>query len=215
MLDAGYWRGSSTLVVGPAGSGKTLMGLHFVLCGAELGEPGLIATLQENPSQLERMAQGFGWSLDAEGVELMYRSAVDIYADEWVYEVLALIERSKARRLLIDSLDDLRRGAADGNRFREFLYSLLQRCARADVSVLLTMETLDLYGIERLSTEGISNLSDNVILLQYLRGDSRVKRGMTVLKSRASRHDPAIREFEITSEGFTLGETFPVEQDLG
>ena len=215
MLDTGFWRGSSTLVVGPAGSGKTLMGLHFILRGAELGEPGVIATLQENPSQLERTAQGFGWSLDREEIQLMYRSPVDLYTDEWVHAVFSLVERTQARRLMIDSLDDLRRASGESNRFREFLYSLIQRMARADVSVLMMMETLDLYGIARLSTDGISNLSDNVILLQYLRGESQIKRAVTVLKSRASGHDPEIRQFDITTEGFALGDAFGTEQHLG
>lgn len=215
MLDAGLWRGASTLVVGPAGSGKTLMGLHFILRGAELGESGVIATLQENPSQLERTARGFGWSLDREDIQLMYRSPVDLYTDEWVHEVFSLVERTRARRLVIDSLDDLRRASGESHRFREFLYSLVQRLARADVSILMTMETLDLYGIARLSTEGISNLSDNVVLLQYLRGESQIKRAITVLKSRASGHDPEIRQFDITSEGFAPGDAFTAEQDLG
>jgi len=191
------------------------MGLHFILRGAALGEPGVIATLQENPSQLERTAQGFGWSLDREEIHLMYRSPVDLYTDEWVHAVFALVERTQARRLMIDSLDDLRRASGESNRFREFLYSLIQRMARANVSVLMTMETLDLYGIARLSTDGISNLSDNVILLQYLRGESQIKRAMTVLKSRASGHDPEIRQFDITSEGFALGDAFGTEQHLG
>ena len=63
MLGEGFWPGASTLVAGPSGSGKTVMGLHFLFSGARNGELGLMATLQENPSQLERTARGFGWSL--------------------------------------------------------------------------------------------------------------------------------------------------------
>ena len=58
MLGDGYWPGSSTLIAGPSGSGKTLMGLHFILTAARQGEPGVIATLQENPTQLQRMLRG-------------------------------------------------------------------------------------------------------------------------------------------------------------
>ena len=63
MLGDGYWPGSATLCAGPSGIGKTLMGLHFIVEGAAHGEPGVIASLQENPSQLERVARSF--SLDA------------------------------------------------------------------------------------------------------------------------------------------------------
>ena len=61
MLADGYWPGASTLVAGPSGSGKTLMGLHFIMNGARQGQPGVIASLQENPTQLERVLAGFGW----------------------------------------------------------------------------------------------------------------------------------------------------------
>ena len=64
MLSGGYWPGSSTLVAGPSGAGKTLMALHFIFSGAATGQPGVIATLQENPIQLQKVARGFGWSLD-------------------------------------------------------------------------------------------------------------------------------------------------------
>ena len=67
MLGRGYWPGASTLVAGPSESGKTLMGLHFIFEGARQGEPGVIATLQENAAQLERIVNGFGWSLDEAG----------------------------------------------------------------------------------------------------------------------------------------------------
>ena len=58
MLTDGFVAGSSTLVAGPSGIGKTVMGLHFVIHGARQGEPGVIATFQENPAQLERIASG-------------------------------------------------------------------------------------------------------------------------------------------------------------
>ncbi|HEX8862206.1 MAG TPA: ATPase domain-containing protein [Actinomycetes bacterium] len=204
MLADGYWPGAATLVAGPSGAGKTLMGLHFVVSGARRGEPGIIATLQENPIQLERVAQGFGWSLAENGVELLYRSPVDLLVDQWVYELLAAIERTGAQRILIDSLGDLAFAAGDEVRSREYLYSLVQRCSRQGVSLLMTLELPDLFQVTRLSDLGISHVSDNVVLLQYLRRQASVARTVTVLKTRASLHEPQIREFAITSEGFTL-----------
>ncbi len=171
LLADGYWPGAATLVAGPAGSGKTLMGLHFVVSGARRGEPGIIATLQENPIQLERVAEGFGWSLAEDGVELLYRSPVDLLVDQWVYELFAAVERTGARRILIDSLGDLAFAAGDEVRYREYLYSLVQRCSRRGVSLMLTFELADLFRVTRLSEMGISHVSDNVVLLQYLRHD--------------------------------------------
>jgi circadian clock protein KaiC len=205
MLDEGYMPGSSTLVAGPSGAGKTLMGLHFIFSGAAHGESGVIATLQENPSQLQKVARGFGWSLDDERVAVIYRSPNDVYIDEWIYELLALVESTGAARVVIDSLSDLQYASPDPVRFREFIYSLSQRLSRAGISLIMTSEIPDLFHVGSLAEYGISHLSDNVILLQYLRADARLLRTVTVLKSRASAHDPEIRQFEITSDGIVLG----------
>ena len=214
MLADGYWRGASTMLAGPSGAGKTLLAMHFVFAGVEQGEPGVIATLQENPVQLERIARGFSWSLDDPGVELMYRSPVDLYLDEWVYDLIDTVDRIGAKRVVIDSLGDLRAASGDELRFREYVYSLLQRCARSGVSVMMTQEVTELFGITRLSEYGVSHLCDNVVLLQYLRGDSELKRAITVLKTRASAHEPHVRQFDITKDGLVLGERFAPTQSL-
>ncbi len=214
MLSDGYYRGASTLVAGPSGVGKTLLALHFIYAGAQCGETGVIATLQENPTQLERIVKGFTWSLDDPGIELMYRTPVDVYLDEWIYDLLDTVHRTGATRVAIDSLGDLRASCADELRFREYLYSILQRCARANVSVVMTQELPDLFGVTSLSEYGISHLSDNVILLQFVRGDSQLKRAVTILKARGSAHDPFTRQYEITTNGVVLGDQFGPSQDL-
>jgi circadian clock protein KaiC len=199
MLAEGYAPGSSTLVAGPSGAGKTLMVLHFIFSGAANGEPGVIATLQENPIQLQKVARGFGWSLDNDRVAVMHRSPNDVYVDEWVYELLDLIETTGATRVMFDSLSDLQYATPDAVRFREFICSLTQRLSRAGISPIMTSEIPDLLHIGRLAEYGISHLSDNVVLLQYLRAESRLLRTVTILK------------YEITPEGIVLGE--PITDD--
>ncbi len=215
MLADGYWPGSSTLIAGPSGCGKTLLGLHFVFGGAQHGEPGLIATLQENPTQLERVVQSFGWSLDEDSVEVMYRSPVDIYIDEWFYELFQRIESGGVRRVLLDSLDDLGFTTQDEVRFREYMYSLVQRCARARVSLMMTLEVPDISRVTHLSDFSISHLADNVVLLQYVWAGSEVKRALTVLKARASALEPTVREFRILPDGIVLGDTIDLVHDKG
>lgn len=205
MLADGYWPGASTLIAGPTGAGKTLMGLHFVFGGARQGDQGLIATLQENPTQLERITRAFDWSLSDDTVTLMYRSPVDLYVDEWVYDLLDTIEDSRANRVLIDSLGDLQAASPDSTRVREYMYSLLNRCSRRGVSVMMTYEIPELHGVTQLTKDGASHLADNVVLLQYAGFDAdRISRTLTILKTRASSHDPHMREFEITTNGITL-----------
>ena len=205
LLGDGYWPGSTTLVCGPSGVGKTLIGLHFIFQGAKRGEPGVIATLQENRTQLARIVEGYGWSLGTEGVHLMARSPVDVYIDEWVYELLDLIDKTGAKRVLIDSLADLFFTIGDPVRFREWMYSLMQRLARKGVSLLMTLEVPELFDVVRISEHGMSHLSDNVLLLQYVRADSRITRALSVLKTRASHHEPEVRAYEISKEGIVLG----------
>lgn len=211
LLAPGYWPGSSTLIVGPSGSGKTIMGLHFILSGARRGEPGVIASLQENATQLQRVSEGFGWSLDEPQVEVMYRSPVDIYIDEWVYELMEAVERTGARRVVIDSLADLRLAALDETRFREFLYSLTQRFSRQGVSILMTFEMPDLFQAQRISDSVVSHLSDNVVLLNYVKDHHSIQRAMSVIKSRASHHQPDIRQFLIGHDGIVLADSPPPE----
>jgi circadian clock protein KaiC len=204
LLGNGYQPGSSTLLAGPSGSGKTLVGLHFIFNGARQGEPGVIASLQENRSQLQRVAAGFGWSLDEPHVEMMYRSPVDIYIDEWVYDLIQAMERTGAKRVLIDSLADLQLTVTDRTRFQEFTYSLIQRFSQQGVSVMMTIESPELFQARRLSESAVSHLSDNVVLLSYVQEHNSINRAMTVIKSRASEHQSAICPFTIGPHGITL-----------
>ena len=79
----------------------------------------------------------------------------------------------------------------------------------------MTSEVPDLFHVGSLAENGISHLSDNVILLQYVRAGTRLLRTVTVVKSRASAHDPEIREFDISSDGIVLGEPIGDENALG
>ncbi|HEU4450947.1 MAG TPA: ATPase domain-containing protein [Gaiellaceae bacterium] len=215
MLSDGYWPGASTLIAGPSGCGKTLLGLHFIFGGARDGEPGLIATLQENPAQLERVVRSFNWSLEEDAVEVMYRSPVDIYIDQWFHELLERVERGAVRRVLIDSLDDLGFTTQDDVRFREYMYSLVQRCARNHVSLMMTLEVPNISRVTHLSDFNISHLADNVVLLQYVWSGAQVKRALTVLKARASALEPTVREFKIQPDGIVLGDELEYGRDIG
>jgi circadian clock protein KaiC len=206
MLGGGIWEGSTTMVAGPSGSGKTLVGLQFIYGGASIGDRGVVATLQENPSQLARMISGLGWSPTDPAVETMYRSPVDIYIDEWVHDLLHAVERTQARRVVIDSLMDLEMASLDNIRFREFLYSLMQRFSQQGISMLATCQMPEMFGSGTLSEFALSQLSDNVIVLDYGRDGGSWRRSLSVVKTRASRHDAAICNFSIGPGGISVGD---------
>lgn len=215
MISEGFWKGSSTTIFGPPGSGKTLLGMHFIFKGIAMGEKGLIASLQENPIQLARIAKGFGWDLKDEikkgTLEYIYTSPVDIYIDEFIVKILKIVEEKKVGRILIDSLNDLEAAAPNPERFRDYIYALVQNLAVKNVSVIMTSEIKELFGSSYLSEFGISHISDNVILVHFLREKSEIKRAISVMKTRASDHDQKIRQFTITSDGIKIGEEFSPE----
>jgi circadian clock protein KaiC len=204
--DGGYWSGAATMVAGPSGIGKTLMGLHFLFGGAANGEPGVLATFQENETQLTRVAASFGWKFSQGGVHVLSRSVVDIYIDEWVYQLLDLIERTGAKRVVIDSLPDVMIAAADPVRFREWMFSLTQRLERAGISMMMIVEVPELFQLHRISEQGLSHLADNVVLLQYVQEGPELVRALTVLKTRAMHHHPVVHRYDITEKGFVLGD---------
>jgi circadian clock protein KaiC len=108
-----------------------------------------------------------------------------------------------ARRVFIDGLGNLRASAADAVRFREYMYSLVQRCSRLGISLMMSLETAELFGVTRLTDIALSQTADNVVLLQFVRGDGRFRRAMTVLKSRAIKTEPRMYEYTIGDHGIT------------
>ena len=165
----------------------------------------MIATLQENPIQLQKVAAGFGWSLDHERVAVMYRSPNDVYIDEWVYELLELIQRTRARRVLIDSLSDLQYAAPDPVRFREFVY-ITQRLSREGISPIMTSEIPDLFHVGRLAEYGIfaplRQRHPAAVPAHRLTPPPHSDNPQVARE----RHEPDIREFEITPGGIILGD---------
>lgn len=212
MLGGGLWPGSATMITGPSGSGKTIMGLQFLYGGAAHGERGIIATLQENPTQLRRMLTGLDWPPDHPDIQVMYRSPVDIYIDEWVHDLLEASHGHQARRVVIDSLADLQLAAPDQTRFREFMYSLVQRFSRQGISLLTTDETPGPFAAGPLTEFITSHLADNAIALSHHHDHTASSRSLTVIKTRASSHDPATRPFTIGPGGITIGDTPPPGQ---
>jgi circadian clock protein KaiC len=205
LMNGGVWPGTATLVIGPSGAGKTMLALDFLKRGARDGRIGLFATLQESPTQVARLlydGDEGGWD---ERILFHHRSPVDVYVDEWVYELFDTVDRSGAELLVVDSLSDLRAAASDAKRFDEYVYSLAQRCARRGITLMMTLESSPAFSFPTLTGANLSNLADNIILLGYQLHRGFIRRAIHVLKTRASGHDPAVRELAIDATGLTVG----------
>ena len=206
MLDGGLWRGTTTLLAGPSGAGKTTIGLQFALEGARQGEPTLYMNFQENPTQLMRTIRGLGFDLEqaqSKGLELVYASPVELQIDSIIVDMFRRIQQRGVRRLVIDALGDLASAATDPQRLHDYLYALVQHFAVSTITSVLNFETTG----NAVSGEGMQNpmsyLSDNVLLLT-VEGDDRMRRTLRVLKTRGSAHDTRFREVEISAAGLSV-----------
>ena len=207
MIEKGFWRGSTTLIAGPTGSGKTIIGLHFIREGVTKGEPSLYVGLQENPTQLVRVMNNFGWNteelMNDPNFELMYRSPVEVQLDEVATEIFARVKAGKVKRIVIDALGDLERAGLDRERFADFTYAVTQWFARENVTCLLTYEMNNLFNVVGISQNDVSNLSDNVVLLRFNEG-YEMQRTLRIIKTRGSAHDNREHNVRITSEGISV-----------
>lgn len=208
MFMTGLPKGSATLVAGGAGTGKTLLGLHFITCGVSRGEPGVIVTFQENPSQLYDVAQGFGWDFRQmeknKLLKVLYSSPVELGVDEHTSKVKQAVNDLNASRVMVDSLMDLEVATPDKVRYKDYIYSLVNFFKSRGVTCFMTNEIAELFGPIRLTSYGVSFIADNVILLRYVEVESAIRRALSVLKMRGSNHDKEVREFKITPKGIQV-----------
>jgi circadian clock protein KaiC len=214
-LGDGYWPGSATVVAGPSGAGKTTMGLHFLLAGAAVPEPGVLLALQEPSSRLARALEGFGWRAGHPMITIMERSPVGPHMDQLAYELLECVAETKARRVVIDTVNDLVMAAPDEARLRELIYALVRRFGSAGVSVMFLLQVAGPFALGRLTTQGVPRAADNVVLLQHVLDGPEVKRALIVVKTRGSPREQRCRELRITSAGMVLGKPLDAHVPAG
>jgi circadian clock protein KaiC len=201
MLGGGLPRASATVIQGGTGTGKTLLGLQFLLEGARNGEPGIHFTLEETSNQLRRIAQGLGWdlrSLEERGLfTLRYVSPVELSTDSFLDRARQEVERLGARRAVLDSLTSMALGVPSDRRFKELVYAVTKHFRAAGVTLNMNMEIADLLGSAQLSGHGISFAADNVIQLKYVEVDGSLERAISVLKARGVRHATNVRRLRV------------------
>jgi circadian clock protein KaiC len=216
MLDGGLLRGSTTLVKGAPGTGKTCLGLEFLSTGAQReGEAGAFITFEHFPHKLHRDAESIGIplaELEKEGMLRTVFTSPDVFISQ-VRQPDGLLDRMVRemglRRIVIDSITHLERISGDPLRLREIAYAFVNGLMRHELTSIITQEEPEILGTSAMAAEfGISYLVDTVIQLSYVEMDSSISRALLILKQRASGHDKAIRQFRITDRGMRVERPF-------
>ncbi len=206
-LGGGVGAGTVTLVKGPAGSGKTLVGLSFLLAGAD--DRAVFLGFHEAPGRLQEKAAGIGLPLreacDAGRVAMLWRPEAEDLADEVVEHVLAALQRTGARRLVIDGLGAFMATLVYPARAGQFFATLFHALRGLGVATLLTMEGRDLVNDEPpMPMSGVSVLADIILHLRVLERGPDGHRLVCVAKASAQAHDRALRELTIGPGGLAV-----------
>jgi circadian clock protein KaiC len=213
MLQGGIPASSLTLAVGAAGTGKTLLGVHFLAQGAREGQPGLYFGFYEPPPALLVSASQIGLDLRrfvAEGlIETVWQPPLENVLDVLVVRLFEAVRRRKVERVFIDGLNGLLAGIAYPERLDRVLVGIATELRARGVTAYMTSERGDVIGpIVALPENGSASIVDNVILLRHVELRSQLYRLISILKMRSSGYDAAIREFEITGQGIRVSRTF-------
>jgi circadian clock protein KaiC len=212
MLGGGIPEGDSVLVAGSSGTGKSLLATQFIAAGIRQGEPGIVAIFEERPEEYAGRASSFGLDLETplrEGkLQVIYLRPLDLSVDETMQEILDAIEKTGAKRLVIDSLAGFEMALAPGFRtdFRESLYRMIFALTGIGITILSTVEMEESFTELHFSTYSISFLTDDIIRLRYVEIEGQLRKIMMVLKMRGGAHSIDIREYEITSKGVVIRE---------
>ena len=212
MLRGGFMPGDAVMLAGSAGSGKTTLGLQYLVNGVKQGEPGIYVTFEELPDQIYRDARNFGWDLrkmEEEGnfrvictsPSLMLESGDGSLLDDVLKEV-------QPRRLVIDSLSHLEMFVKKDD-MRMEAYRIVSYLKTRGISSILLWESPQISGGSYSVTDvGLSFLVDCIVALKPVEIESAMRKALVILKMRGSDHDKRLREFEITPTGVKIESAF-------
>lgn len=210
MVGGGLRSGSSTLVLGATGTGKTLLGLTFLAAGLSDNETVIYSGFYETPDRLLASGDGIGLRLRDQAaagrLHLEWRPPVELFIDAWADRLLERVRTTRPRRLFIDGLNAILEGATRPERLSAFLTALANELRAHEVTTLISGEMHPIVGKNvDVPLPGVSPIVENTILLRYVEDGTHLSRQIAVLKIRDSEHDSLIRTFSIAGDGIVVG----------
>ncbi len=210
LLGGGIERGTSCLILGPAGTGKSLISLQFALSAIDRGERAAFFVFDEEIGLLIERTRAFGIDLEKlrhEGLLMMEQvDAAELSPGEFTQRVRECVRESGARTVILDSLNGYQAAMPEEHYLLLHMHELLQYLNRQGASTFLTVAQHGLVG-EMRSPVDVTYLADTVLLLRYFEAAGQVRRAISVVKKRAGSHERTIREYEIDERGLTLGKS--------
>ncbi len=209
LLGGGIERGSSTLLIGPAGTGKSLFALQFANAAVQRGEKAAIFVFDEELGLLYARTKSMGIDLEklhAEGlIHIEQLDAAELSPGEFAQRVRDRVSMYDAKTVIIDSINGYQASMPEENALILHMHELLQYLNRQGANTFLTVAQHGLVG-DMKSPVDVTYLADSVILLRYFEALGKVRRAVSVIKKRTGPHEDTIREFKISDKGLTLGE---------
>jgi circadian clock protein KaiC len=209
LLGGGIESGSSTLVIGPAGTGKSLMVLTMAVAAVKRGERAALFIFDEELGLLFTRARGMGIDLealrDSGNLFIEQVDAAEVSPGEFAHKVRSSVEKENIRTVVIDSLNGYQNAMPEEQFLILHMHELLQYLNRLGAATFLTVAQHGMIG-EMRSPIDVTYLADTVLLLRYFEAGGQVRRAVSVLKKRTGAHENTIREFSIDNDGLKIGD---------
>jgi circadian clock protein KaiC len=205
MLGGGVDRGTSTLIMGPAGAGKSALATQYAVAAAQRGEVASIFIFEESISSLYNRSGSLGMPLRelvaADKVILHQVDPAQLQPGEFAHLVGRAVERDHSRVVVIDSLNGYLNAVPEERFLLLHLHELLSFLGQHGVASILVFAQHGLLGSAMHSTVDLSYLADCVILLRYFEARGEIRKAISVVKKRSGLHETAIRDFILSQGG--------------
>ncbi|HEX7192782.1 MAG TPA: ATPase domain-containing protein, partial [Thermoanaerobaculia bacterium] len=209
LLGGGLDRGTSTLIMGPAGGGKSALATQYAAAAAARGEKAAFFAFDESLTTLFNRSDAIGFGLSdlvaAGKITVQQIDPAELQPGEFAQLVRDAAERDHARVIVIDSLNGYLNAMPEEKYLLLHLHELLAFLGQHGIATILVYAQHGLLGSQMASTVDISYLADCVILVRYFEAHGEVRKAISVIKKRSGAHETAIRQLQITSDGLKIG----------
>ena len=213
LLGGGIDTGTSTLLMGPAGSGKSSIAIRYAISAAARNDLACFFCFDESIATLTKRAEGLGMPLDkhlASGkLVLQQIDPAELAPGAFVSRIRELVQgqngQGAAKMIVIDSLNGLLNAMPDEKFLVIQLHELLSFLGQQGVATIMTLAQQGIIGSSMTSPVDLSYIADSVILFRYFENNGRVNQAVSVMKKRSGPHERSIRELSFNHEGMKVG----------